>query len=62
MAKFIITETIPCFVTWTREIEADNQDEAMQKHHDHVGEAATEEIGDSLDGYVGTFTIHEVKE
>ena len=51
MSKFIIRDTLPCYVTWTYEVEAESQEVAERAYTD--GEATTigePEIGDCIDG------------
>lgn len=50
--KWVYRETTPCWVTWTRTIEADNEAEAVQIANEGGGELSGEpEIGDILDGH-----------
>ena len=39
MAKFVLSETYPCFVTWTKVIEADNLDDARNIFDEGGGES-----------------------
>jgi hypothetical protein len=52
MAKFKVTDTQACWVTWTYEVEAKDKDAAMDKWIEGdsipIGEP---EIGDSIDQY-----------
>lgn len=57
MAKFIVRETLPCYVTWAYEIEAEDEEAAMVKFHDgdyplpgapHVGNAIDWIEGDTI--------------
>jgi len=36
MKKYIVTNTQPCWVTWSFEVQAENEDEAMDKRNDGV--------------------------
>jgi len=55
MPKFIIRDTLPCYVTWTYEIEADSEDDAMDKFMDGDHDTPKEpEIGDNISWIDGT--------
>ena len=51
MAKHILSETYPCFVTWTKTIEADTLDEARNILDEGGGISDPPIIGDILDGH-----------
>lgn len=52
MAKFIVRDTVPCWVTWLYPIEADSEAEALQKYREgnHASAYNEAEIGDAIDG------------
>lgn len=49
MAKYIIREQIPCYVDFYREVEADSEEEALEKDvqgdHDYLGHRVGDSIG-----------------
>ena len=52
MPKYTITDIVPCWVTWTYTVEADSEDEAVEKFSDDdfLDEGHGEPIiGDSID-------------
>ena len=50
MPKFLVKDTIACWVTWTHEIEAKDADEAKSRYRDGDHDAAIETIiGDCID-------------
>lgn len=53
MPKFLIKETMPCWTTWGRVVEADTEEEAFDKFNEGEGveQSNYPEIGDSLDAY-----------
>ena len=51
MPKYTITDIVPCWVTWTYTVEADSEEEALEKYEDDdILDAGhgTPEIGESL--------------
>lgn len=63
MPKYLIKDTQLCYVTWTYEVEADNEDEALEDHAEQPGESTgIPDIGDSSSAYDGTLEITEIKE
>jgi len=48
--KYLVSETVACYVTWTRTIEAASELEAKEAFYDGEGETAESEalIGDSI--------------
>lgn len=58
MAKFVLSETYPCFVTWTKVIEADNLDDARNIFDEGGGVSKEPIMGDILDGYPIEFEAH----
>jgi hypothetical protein len=61
MALYEVKETTPCYVTWTRVIEANSKEEAIQllTDGDH-GIEATEEIGDCLTAFDTQYSAKQV--
>jgi hypothetical protein len=59
MAKFEITETAVCFVTWTRTIEAESEDAALESFR-QTSNGSDPVVGDSLGAYEPVYTVHEV--
>lgn len=69
MPKYLIKETMPCWVTWHRVVEADDEVDAYNCFNDGDGVLCnadgsipvdgepTPEIGDILSGYDGDQTI-----
>lgn len=69
MPKYVIKETMPCWVTWHRVVEADNEADAFNMFNDGdglicnpdgsvpLGSVPSPEIGDILDGYDGDQNI-----
>jgi hypothetical protein len=53
MAQYEVKETIPCYVTWTKLVEASSIEEAIQLVADNSEDfpQVREEIGDCLDAY-----------
>lgn len=50
MPKFRVASTVPCFVTWTCEIEAESETDARQKFRNGEYEFTDQpEIGDAVD-------------
>ena len=47
--RFKLVECAPCFVTWTREIEANSLADAQEQAMDGSGCVVSTEIGDLLD-------------
>jgi hypothetical protein len=58
MAKFRVTERVPCWVTWTYEIEADDADAAYAAYcdGDYGAPICEPDIGESID-YAGDSQI-----
>lgn len=50
MVRFRVKQTMPCWVTWTYEIEAPTEDEAREAFYqgDHSGPIGEPEIGDMV--------------
>lgn len=59
MPRFRQTERLACWVTWIKEVEAADAEEAWDKFSNGEGELISEEIGDSLDGH-DQCTIEEI--
>jgi len=54
MPKFVIEETLACWCTWRRIVEAETESEAYDLFNDGEGDLQNEGapvIGDCLDGY-----------
>lgn len=52
MKKYTIKDTIACWVTWSYEIEADSEADAITKYRQEQPTSPTPpEIGDTIDGY-----------
>lgn len=51
--KYRVSETCPCWATWTRIVEAASPEEAKALFSEGEGEKeeGSPEIGDNLDGY-----------
>jgi hypothetical protein len=51
--KYRVSETYPCWTTWTRIVEADSPEEAQALFNEGEGEKedAIPQLGDILDGY-----------
>lgn len=49
MAKFIIRDTMACYVTWNYEVEAESEDAARELWMEGRATALGETIGDSID-------------
>lgn len=65
MSKFIIRDRVPCWVTWTYEIEADDEKTAINRYldGDYDSEGHGEpEIGDTIDAIDGELSTEEVKD
>jgi len=45
------TERLGCWVTWEKDVEAENQDDAFDRFSNGEGEQVSETIGDCIDGY-----------
>ena len=58
MAKFVLMETYPCFVTWTKIIEADTLDDARNIFDEGGGESVDPILGDILEGSTIEFEAH----
>jgi hypothetical protein len=52
MPRYIISETAPCWITWTRRVEASSEAEAVALFDEGEGQRLNfPEIGDTLTGY-----------
>lgn len=62
MPKFIVKDRMACWVTWSYEVEADDEDAALDAfcQGDH-GEAGEPEIGDSVDMLDNELTVVTVE-
>lgn len=58
MRKFRQTETVPCWVTWIREVEAQDEKDAATRILNGEAQVISEEIGNCLDAYQSTIEIH----
>ena len=58
MPKFLIYETLPCWVTYVSTVEAKDSTEALEKfgNGEHT-QLASPEIGDIIDGYDGNIEV-----
>ena len=61
MRKFIITETRPVEAVWTYEVEAENEQEAMEMIYTGQAEATNHEIQD-MDKEDSQFDVIEVED
>lgn len=61
MAKFHIKDTQLCYVTWSYEVEAANEEEALElfREGDHA-EACGHEVGDASSVYDGETTVEKL--
>jgi hypothetical protein len=59
MATYKLSETVACYVTWTRTVEAESEAEARGAFFDGAGEADEEGpfIGDSISGFIETVEV-----
>lgn len=59
MPMFLVETTVPCFVTWRTEIEADTEAEAIEQAKLGFGSENEDEpiIGDAVDGAVAEYSI-----
>lgn len=60
MKKFTIDATVPCFVTWRYEIEANSEAEAIAIYNRHETEpvnSASPFIGDAIGGEIAEFVV-----
>ncbi len=58
MAKFVLSETYPVFVTWTKVIEANTLDEARNIFDEGGGTSNEPIMGGILEGSVIEFEAH----
>jgi hypothetical protein len=61
MRKFIITETRPVEAVWTYEVEAENEQEAMEMIYTGQAEATNHEIQD-MDKEDSQFDVIEIED
>ena len=49
MPKFVVLDTIACWVEFKHEVEAENAEDARRKYNDGEADFIASEIGDTVD-------------
>ena len=61
MPKYRIEETLPVYITYEYEIEAESEEEAREKYEAYEAEYIGKDIGDNVDDFPGDIVITEKK-
>ena len=53
MPRYIVTDKVPCWVTYAYHVEADTSEEAIKAYHDGEGEMVAPELGPEIGDTIG---------